>query len=254
MTRAQKIMLIAVTMFAIGAWGGFFYKKMQNHVTVITVDNTVESYKIAKGASVYQLTPLFWNWEAEGRKALIDMLLDDTYMTQAREDWQTGDKIDLEDLARHIMVIQAQAYNLNDITHARLVFTQLRGDANGLYVPEDATLYLNSKMRWDNLPFERFVEVVLHENMHHLLTKAVSSVDSRHTLYRDFMVMHLVGHYHTELAFEGQGRGDGHHAKNNPQEHVAYQMQEAAALAGIWNASVNPENMSAGLDSIRRLN
>ncbi len=171
----------------------------------------------------YELSEKFWQWEAQGQLNLIDNVLDVPIDN------------DLLVMANTLIKLQNKAYNV-DIIAPKIIFMALRGEANGLYVPEDKTIYLNTKMDWNELPIERFAEVVLHENMHHILTH--SGIESD-----DFKYLSAVGFHHHTLAMD--------HKTLNPQEYVAYQAQRAGRYVGLSQQNLSTWEISALMQEIR---
>lgn len=180
----------------------------------------------------HALTDEFWAWEAERRLTMIDMLLDDERLIEARNNWR--EVSDIHDLAAYVVALQQKAYGVDTMFDPpEIMSIPMRGDANGLYIPREKTLYINSKMRWNNLPFERFMEVVLHENMHHIITQTGPKLDTADPLKSDFMALATAAYFHDEIGM-AQDRRDI--PQVNPQELVAWQTQRAARYAGIIGA------------------
>jgi len=185
------------------------------------------SYLDARGAQIpdrYELSDDFWTWEAQGLLNLIDGIID-----IERAD-------DLNKFAHTLITLQNTAYGV-DIETPSLRFVEMRAGANGLYVPEDKTIYLNAKMDWNALPIERFAEVVLHENMHHILTH--SGIDNN-----DFKYLSAVGFHHRELAM------DNNHDLN-PQENVAYRTQRAGRYVALNHRDLSTWEISTRMQEIR---
>jgi hypothetical protein len=249
MNKFQVIILIALAVWSASTWYAYFEKR--NAAKNVVVETTYgDSEIISPFENRPQLTEAFWEWEARGRLALIDSLVDDELMRQSRNNWAIQD-VDLIDSANHLIEIQMKSYGLHQgLDPAQVKIIPLRGDANGLYIPGDRTIYLNSKMRWGDLSFERFVEVVLHENMHHIMTYAMTAFSEKDPLRQDFLAL-------TQAAFFHKGSGMANDslepATVNPQELVAYRTQRAARYAGIIGSDLSAWEMSARTQEIRVL-
>jgi hypothetical protein len=197
-----------------------------------------------------RLTENFWKWEAEGRLNLIDAMIDDEVLVSARNNWAEA-RINLDQKAKHLIDLQMKAYGFDGQLEAAMVeIIPLRSDANGLYIPSDRTIYLNSKMQWEELSYERFVEVVLHENMHHIMTFAMSVFSEHDPLRQDFMALTQSAFFHKS---HGMGNDRVEPANVNPQELVAYRTQRAARYAGIIGSDLSTWEMSARTQEIRVL-
>jgi len=197
------------------------------------------------------LSDSFWQWEAQGRLALIDYTIDDEILSSYRVNWeqQAKNKENITDLIEHIVAIQMQSYDVTDKFDAAYVdFIPLRGDANGLYVPQDKTIYINSRMEWDQLSFERLMEVVLHENMHHIMTSMHSILSKQDNLSNDFASLHRAAYFH-DVTGMAQDSTDLYQV--NPQELVAWSTQRAARYAGIMGAGLPSWDMTARMQELR---
>ena len=203
----KVISLCVLNLGSITVWASYFDAK--------------DNYILAN----YELSDDFWAWEARGRLALIDGVLD----------FEPSD--DLTATAHNLIQIQNTAYDVG-ITAPQVIFTALRGEANGLYVPADKTIYLNTKMNWNDLPFERFAEVVLHENMHHILTHSNMDRD-------DFKYLSVVGFHHHDFAMDNKTL--------NPQEYVAYRTQRAGRYVGLSQRDLSTWETSARTQEIRMI-
>ena len=201
------ISLCAITLWSVTVWASYFDAKY-NHIP----DN-------------YELSDDFWAWEAQGRLNLIDAIIDVEF---------DGD---LNELAQKLITLQNDAYGV-EIKAPKLRFVQMRPEANGLYVPADKTIYLNAKMDWNALSIERFAEVILHENMHHILTHSGIEQD-------DFKYLSAVGFHHHELAMDDKIL--------NPQEHVAYRTQRAGRYVGLNQRDLSTWEISARIQEIRAI-
>ena len=185
------------------------------------------------------LSQNFWKWEAEGRLKLIDSILDDEYIAKARQDFH---KTNLEILAAHLVELQTHAYGMpENFKTPSVYFTPLRGDANGVYMPMDQAIYINAKMQWASLNFERFIEVILHENMHHILTFGHQAIGEGDMLFKDLELLRNVG----------LSPSDKNVMHRDLQEDVAYRAERAARYAGIMNAGLSAWDMSTRMQEIR---
>ena len=226
-------------------WCNYFTKRNihQNSfmVEVLTTDK--------KADIVYQSTYLsdeFWQWEAKGRIQLVDLIMDEKQLNIERENTSRS-KNNLNNLANKLIRYQLLAYGVETmIKPPKLIFTPLRLTANGLYVPSDKTIYINSKIKWEDLSYERFIEVVLHENMHHILTYIVDRIYEGHPLKKDFMKLAVAAQTSQTLANINKGV-----VAVNIQELVAYKAQRAARYAGITGNSLSAWEMSIRTQEIR---
>lgn len=221
MKNSLKVLsLVALAIWSLSVWGTYFDEKKVVHTHV-----NVE----VKGSHIpadYELSDNFWAWEAQGRLNLIDVILD-----VERDD-------DLNQFAQTLISLQNVAYGV-EVKKPPVRFVEMRGEANGLYIPEDKTIYLNAKMDWHALSIERFAEVVLHENMHHILTH--SGIDDD-----DFKYLSLVGFHHHELAMDGD-------SGLNPQEDVAYRTQRAGRYVALNHRDLSVWEISTRMQEIRSL-
>lgn len=242
------VSLLILASWSIWAWKGYFQKKnTPPNTIVISIDGEADII-VPEQKSKSHLTNNFWKWEAEGRLNLIDLMLDDEKLANNRNNW-SDDKTDLRDKAKHIITIQLAAYGLHGkIKQPDIQLIPLRADANGLYIASDRTIYLNSKMQWQSLSFERFVEVVLHENMHHIITYAITAFDVNHGLRGDFEALVQSAFVYTKHGMANENREP---QNVNPQELVAYRTQRAARYAGIIGANLSAWEMSTRTQEIR---
>lgn len=218
--------LVLVTLASIYVWSLYFEKK--NTPQIMVVDT--------------QITDSFWKWEAIGRLNFIDTLLDNEILVKSRAGWGNSE-INLQEYANDIAVLQIKSYGFSKkLKPAFIKFISLRGDANGLYIPSESTIYLNDRMQWKQLPFERFLEVLLHENMHHILTNGFMDFNENDPLRRDFEILNNVAFHQ-----------DGENIKTNPQEMVAYRSQRAARYAGIIGNEISVWDMMARMQEIKSI-
>jgi hypothetical protein len=214
MSKIQKIALFLITLWAVAIWSGFYIKK----------SNAAVQW------AEFIPSNAFAQWEAEGRLNLIDSLLYDEVLVSYRKNWGKGDK-DLIALADYIINLQMNAYGIKSLKPAKLKIIPMTGNANGFYAVDEKVIFLNDLMKWTELPIERFFEVVLHENMHHILTYAIKSMDKKDLLYSDFK-----GFYYSGMASKEMQHHDIH---NNPQELVAYQSQRAGRYVGLFHSDLS---------------
>lgn len=194
----------------------------------------------------YEPSKAFWAWEAQRRIELIDTLLDTELMTEARRNW--GGDVNIEAFANYIVLLQNRAYDVpDDMSPPKVMLISMRGDANGVYIPEDKTLYINSKMHWRRIPFERFIEVILHENMHHIMTNYGGYIDHSHPLKKDFDMLAKFAVNHDGATYHQDNIQD------NIQEVIAWRAQRAARYAGILNAGLPAWDMTTRMQEIRGL-
>jgi len=212
--------LCALTLWSIGVWFVYFQK-----ATDVSQANPMNI------SADYELSDNFWTWEAQGRLRLTDMVLDINY------------EGDLKALANHMISLQNQAYNVT-VDKPSLKFIALRGDANGLYVPEDKTIYLNNKMDWRALSVERYAEVIFHENMHHNMTYGQPNEEE---LIRDFSYLSLVGFHHQDFAMRVDEK------EYNPQEYVAYRSQRAGRYVGLNYRDLSVWEITTRMQEIRAI-
>ena len=99
-------------------------------------------------------------------------------------------------------------------------------------------------MKWEDLPFERFAEVIFHENMHHIMSLYSEKFGGDDLLYNDFEVLRLA-------AIEAES-GQNMHG-GNLQEEVAYRSQRAARYAGIIDSDLSAWEMTTRMQEIRSL-
>lgn len=207
----------------------------------------------SRNLGVANLTHDFWQWEAQGRLQLIDAIMADESLVNDRNNWMETPKTaeEIETRVEYLLDAQMAAYDvLGKFPNAKVKFMPLRGDANGLYIPQEQTIYLNSRMKWEELPYERFVEVILHENMHHIMTRMISAMDKEDYLYGDFMALARAAYFH-------DANGMAHDVRDiyqvNPQETVAWSVQRAARYAGIIGSDLSAWEMSARTQEIRAI-
>lgn len=247
MTKIKVASLLLLSLWSLWAWHGYFQKKNATQTVIVSISDD-EAMVVSDTHSVARLTNNFWEWEATGRLALIDSLLDDEALVQTRRRWMI-DKTNLMDKANHLIDLQMKAYGLDGlIKRADVQLIPLRGDANGLYIPTDGTIYLNSKMQWQSLSFERFVEVVLHENMHHIMTYAITAFSEKDPLRGDFEALVQAAFFHKT---HGMANDQVEPQTVNPQELVAYKTQRAARYAGIIGSKLSAWEMSTRTQEIR---
>lgn len=229
MSRNKIIILVMLSIWAISMWAMTFKKA----VTPIEIDLT--------------LSDDFKEWEVRSRLLLIDTIIDDVTMAKVRQHWHTN-TIDLQSFAKMVIDIQNNAYGFRNISLPRIHFVTLRGDANGLYIPQDQTIYINSKMHWSDLPFERFVSVVLHENMHHIMTQGLDYFDDKnHSLYSDFVMLAHVAYLAQNGLADNIVQG---HSNDNPQEWIAYRAQRASRFAGVLHSNLPSWDMSNRINEL----
>lgn len=242
-------LLIALSIWSISNWVTYFDIKNTPQVETVYVGSS-ERVEIATPPSK-ALTDNFWKWESVGRLTLIDKLLDDQKLTHARKEWGNYSIADLKNLALYITNIQRESYDFAArIKPAEIEMIPLRGDANGLYIPSESVFYLNSRVNWSNVPFEQFMEVVLHENMHHIMTHSISVLDENHYMYGDFQSLFSAAFMHSG---SGMAKDSREIYQVNPQELVAYRTERASRYAGILDGDLHPEEMTARMQEIRAI-
>jgi len=247
MSKLQIFMLLVLSAWSITMWVGYFDKQESANVVYVEVDD--ETVLKADARKSKALSPDFWKWEAQGRLRLVDVLLDDKTLAQARTAWHQNNVESLKHLAVYVTDLQNEAYGFKGgLKPANIQIIPLRGDANGLYVPTEASIYLNSKMQWGGLPFERFMEVVLHENMHHIMTRGITAMTEHDPRRSDFESLIAAAFFHD---MTGMANDNQRMYQVNPQELVAYRTQRAARYAGIMGAHLMPEEMTARMQEIR---
>lgn len=258
-----KYVLFALTLMGtISVWMSYFEARDQRReaVAMAAVEN---GFDMADGQSrevieipapkKAQLTNNFWKWEAQGRLTLIDFSLDDEALVSFRQNWQKErlDQAQLLESTRYLIDMQNKAYGVEGrFEPAELKFIPLRGDANGLYVPQEQVIYLNTRMKWDQLPFERFVEVIFHENMHHIMTRMGATLDRHDFLFGDFASLTRAAYFHGSI---GMAQDSTDLYQTNPQELVAWKTQRAARYVGIFGSDLDALEMTARLQEIRRI-
>ena len=237
--------LLLMTLWSFSVWHAYFEKKSISRDVVVVQGGLTSDMALAYSQDE-PLSDAFWEWEAAGKLNLVDRIIDDPVLMAARKE-NIRHKDDLHDVATKLIATQMKAYDVDNILPApKVVYTPLRGDANGLYIPIDKTIYLNKKMKWDQLRFERFAEVILHENMHHIMTHMHGLIRDDHPLRNDFekLAMAAMTPYH--LA------NDNHDVEIvNIQEFVAYKTQRAARYAGLQAADLSVWEMSIRMQEIR---
>lgn len=242
------VALAIVSLWAASVW----YERMKTPSAPATevvseVANNSDNNEIVFDHS--QLTDAFWQWEAEHRLALIDRLLDDEQIVLARTNWKQHKNV--MEVAKYLVQLQQEAYEVDALFHPPLItLIPMRGDANGLYIPQEKSLYINSKMQWNKLPFERFVEVVLHENMHHIMTQTGIHLSAENPLKQDFLALASAAFFHNSNGM-AQDRLDIPQA--NIQELVAWRTQRAARYAGILDSNLSAWEMTTRMQEIRGL-
>jgi len=240
-------LLIALSVWSISNWATYFDRK--NTETVEYVYQSDIKEVVIETPRAKSLTDNFWTWESVGRLKLIDRLLDDPQLTQARQKWGDQTISDLKKLALYTSNIQYESYDFaSALQPAGVEIIPLRGDANGLYIPTESTLYLNSRVDWANVSFERFMEVVLHENMHHIMTHTITVMDESHYMRGDFEALFSAAFVHKKF---GMAKDSHEVHQVNPQELVAYRTQRASRYAGIIDSDLSPEEMTARMQEIR---
>lgn len=249
MNLYKIIALVALTIWSCSVWHKYWEKKKLSQQTHV-VDNVSLGLNEDINKNIYQsqiLSDSFWKWEAQGRIRFIDDALAHPIFTAARTD-HNFEEGDLKSLAEDIIFYQMRAYGVHTtLEKPKIIFTPLRGDANGLYMPIGQTIYLNTKMKWHGLGFERFAEVVLHENMHHILTNRYKTLSKDNHLHSDFKFLAIAALSPNRLAQDQQSSRD----TINPQELVAYKTQRAARYTGILNADLTAWETSARTQEIR---
>ncbi len=245
MSKFQIFALLVVSAWSISMWVGYFDKKHMPEI--ITSEHDNYTTPVATKADRRGLSKEFIVWEAKGRLSLINEILDNSIITAARNNWILH--TDILNVAKIITELQVKSYGFDDsFRPADIRVIQLRGDANGVYIPTDATIFLNDKMNWNNLPFERFVEVVLHENMHHIMTYAITYFDVDHPLRHDFELLAQAAFHHDH---NGMANDRVEPFNSNLQELIAYKTQRAARYAGIYDADLTAWEMSKRTQEIR---
>lgn len=256
-----KYTLFTLTLTAtIMVWVGYFnarsdrYAEVAEHAAVnIVLQNREKRKEPQEVRPEQRLTQQFWEWEAQGRLNMIDTLLAHTDMVRYRKTWNSESAAlnDLVAKADILIAIQNKSYGVEGrFPPVTLQLAPLRGDANGLYVPQSQTIFLNSRMDWQKLSFERFVEVVLHENMHHIMTRMGSTMHEDDGLYGDFASLTRAAYFH-DVTGMAQDHTDVYQA--NLQELVAWRTQRAARYAGIFGSDLTVWDMSARTQEIRNI-
>ncbi|PCI00994.1 MAG: hypothetical protein COB76_02320 [Alphaproteobacteria bacterium] len=247
-----KYIFFTLTLIAtISVWMSYFDARDNRLNTALIVTENESDVIDFSRSSQQKLTNNFWKWEARGRLNLIDFLLGDEKLTALRKEWSNGDfgQDSLLKTAHHLITLQNKAYKAEKrFPPAKISFIPLRGDANGLYIPQEQTLFLNSRMKWADLPYERFVEVVLHENMHHIMTRMGAHLDRNDRLYGDFISLTRAAYFH-DASGMAQDQSDIYQV--NPQELVAWRTQRAARYAGILDSDITAWEMTTRTQEIR---
>lgn len=253
----MKYLLFFITVLAtILVWTHYFEVRQQS-----TSNSQELSDSIAQNAEQFggvtdgkmSLSDAFWEWEAQGRLNLIDRILDDEQLVTWRDSWvQQGDENNaLIEKAHYILGIQNESYGVQEsLEPVKILMTPLRGDANGLYIPQDQTIYLNSRMKWSELPYERYLEVILHENMHHIMTRMMWTLKTDDVLYQDFMALTSAAYFHDQ---SGMAQDTDDLYQVNPQEIVAWHAQRAARYAGILGANIDAWQMTSRMQELKYL-
>ena len=245
MSKIQIIALISVSIWAVFMWIGYFDKK--NTPIIVVVDEPMD-VDTAQASFKRGISKDFWIWESQSRLNLIDALIEDKKLSYLRKHWNE-DKEDLAEKANHLISFHLKAYGFKDkLEPPHVEFIPLRGDANGLYVPQDRTLYLNSKIKWQGIDFERFVEVVLHENMHHIMTYGHSVLSKDDPLYGDLETLAYAAFFHGDMAQDTREI-----AQVNPQELVAYRTERAGRYAGILDSDLSTWQISTRMQESKSL-
>lgn len=243
----MKIIMLAVTGFLAWEAHGYFGPVQLGEISAsstLIVNDPSNAIPAESHTTTLGLSDQFWEWEAAGRLRLIDAVLDEN-LDRARQEK------DIHDFALSLIRYQMAAYHVDGrMDFPRVVVTSLRGDANGLYVPQERTIYLNAKIKWDELPTERFLEVVWHENMHHILTHLGETMAKNDPLWTDFFNLSYAAYFHREAKI-ANNNVEPH--QTNPQELVAYRSQRAARYAGLLQASLTAEHVSQRMAEIRVL-
>ncbi len=236
MSKRQKIIIIFLSLWAVSMWGGYWYKMHDKNQRI-------------EQALYHKISDGFWEWESAARLRLIDDLLDNPDIVQMRRAWGAGDDIDLIAMAKTIMKIQNKAYGFDGgFNPARVALSSMRGDANGVYIANDKALYINNNIQWQHIDFERFVGVVLHENMHHILTNMYRDMDEDNKLYQDFETFAYIAAMHDELGQKSYAM-----MTDNTQEKVAYQTERAARYAALNEANLSVWQITTRMQEIRVL-
>ena len=248
MKYLKFIALMIVTIWSCSVWYKGAEKSKSSAYEEGLTDASWQTNYAEKNMLSQSLSPGFWQWEAQGRLYLIDLIISDPEFTDLRNR-ENLDGVSLSNVVSRLIALQLQAYGMaTTLTAPRIVFTPLKGEANGLYSPQDKSIYLNAKMHWNGLSFERLVEVVFHENMHHILSHQYPSLPSDHKLYDDFRLLTWAAFRPDMLANENAVPDE---AYLNPQEKVAYQSQRAARYAGIIGSNLSAWEMTARTQEIR---
>ena len=252
-------MLTCAVLWSASIWLGYFDKGLNKEAEPVELgyepgvvtDGDLFLPAVERPDPRTALSEKFWQWEAQGRLALIDTIIDDEALTSYRREWVTSNKNkeDITNLIKHIVSVQMDAYNATDkFDAAEVSFIPLRGDANGLYVPQDKTIYINSRMSWKDLSFERLMEVVIHENMHHIMTTMYGILSDKDDLSNDFASLHRAAFFH-DVTGMAQDSADLYQV--NPQELVAWSTQRAARYAGIMGAGLPSWDITARMQELR---
>lgn len=203
-----------------------------------TVADIAQQQDMAAMFAHHQFSDEFWAWELDKRLDLIDRLVGDADLSQARLDWgKRGlSRYEMLGLARAIRDHQIAAYQDAEINPGLSVpylgFAALWiPDARGVYLQNRGTILINNSVEWEFLSFDDFAATILHEVAHHIYASfgygvAHDSVLVSEAMTDDAVVLWLNtpkgGHVYFGEAYS-----------LNPQERLAWDAQGMAEFIGL---------------------
>lgn len=225
-----------IVIFMIAVFFGY-HVSMRDDVPETQMYNTQD---MAMLFAHHKFSDDFWAWELEKRLKLVDQLVRDPVLSQARYQWGLGEinKVQRLNIARHIRDIQVAAYRdthkLSGITAPYLGFAALWvKDARGLYQQAQDMILVNDSVDWAALPFDDFVATILHETAHHIyadLGRRMQDDAYAQSVSADFCDDAVILWLNTP---QGGHVYFGDYYTLNPQERLAWDAQNMARFVGL---------------------
>lgn len=203
--------------------------------TIATVPATQD---MAAMFANHQFSDDFWAWELDRRLALIDNLVRDPYLSQARLQWgkEGMSQAEMLHVARYIRDMQVDAYRdmalMPNLQPPYLGFATLWViQARGVYQQTQQMVLINEAVDWDQLHFDDLASVVLHETAHHIYAYLGHQIAHNHIhVSQDMMDDGVILWLNTPKGghvYFGDAYG------LNPQERLAWDAQEMADFIGL---------------------
>lgn len=232
----MKKLILYAFVFIIAAFGGYAIAPR----AVIQPAPQYAAQDVAMLFANHKFSDDFWAWELEKRLNLVDALVRDPVLSQARYQWgiRPFTEAQMLLLARHIRDVQMRAYSdthkLPGLTAPYLGLAALWvGDARGVYLQAKKTVLINTTLDWATLPFDDFVATILHETAHHIYAGLGSQMhDEAHadSVSEDFRDDAVILWLNTP---KGGHVYFGDYYTLNPQERLAWDAQNMARFTGL---------------------